>query len=81
MHIPVVPGELKDAQVAEFGRSVAGSEGPVLAFCKSGRRAATLWALSQAGHRSVDDILNVAAAAGYDLSALTSKLEEKAAQR
>ena len=79
VHIPVFPEQVSDQQVAEFGEAVTNRKGPVLAFCKSGRRAVTLWALSQAGRRSTDEILNAAAAAGYDLSGLRSKLEEKAA--
>lgn len=79
VHIPVVPGQVSDEQVAEFGRALSGKPGPVLAFCKSGTRAATLWALSQAGKRDPDEILAAAKAAGYDLSALKARLEEKAA--
>lgn len=78
VHIPVMPGQFSDKQVAAFGKAIAGRQGPVLAFCKTGRRAATLWALSQAGKRSAGEILAAAAAAGYDLSALKPKLEEKA---
>ena len=79
VHIPVIPGQIDDEQVAAFGEVVSNRTGPVLAFCKSGRRAATLWALSQAGRRSTEEILNAAAAAGFDLAALRPKLEEKAA--
>lgn len=79
VHIPVVPGQVSDEQVAVFGKALHGSHGPVLAFCKSGRRAATLWALSQAGKRSTDEILAATATAGYDLSALKPKLEAKVA--
>lgn len=75
VHIPVDPGAVEAEQVAAFGRALEGRKGPVLAFCKTGRRAATLWALSQAGSRSVHEILSIAAAAGYDLSALKPKLE------
>lgn len=80
VHIPVVPGQVNDEQVAAFGEAVSQRKGPVLAFCKSGRRAATLWALSQAGRRSADEILTAVAAAGYDLRGLRPKLEEKAAR-
>ena len=80
MHIPVIPGEVSDAQVAAFGAALDTRRGPVLAFCRTGRRAATLWALSQAGRRSADDILAAAAAAGHDLSALRPRLEERAAR-
>ena len=78
VHIPVVPGQVSDEQVAAFGNVLKSRPGPVLAFCRSGKRAATLWALSQVGQRSVNEILKAAAAAGYDLSDLKPKLEEKA---
>lgn len=77
-HIPVVPGKITDEQVAAFGKAINSEKKPVLAFCRSGQRAATLWALSQVGKRSVDNILKAAAAAGHDLSALRPKLEDKA---
>lgn len=81
VHIPVVPGEIKDEQAAAFGRALTERKGPVLAFCKSGRRAVTLWALSQAGKRGPDEILAAAQMAGFDLSALKSKLQQKASAR
>ena len=79
VHIPVIPGQVTDEQVAAFGEAVTNRKGPLLAFCKSGKRAATLWALSEAGRRSADEILRAAAAAGYDLGALRQILEARAA--
>jgi len=78
VHIPVVPGAIEAEQIAAFGKALEGRKGPMVAFCKTGRRSATLWALSQAGRRSVDAILSTAAAAGYDLSGLRPKLESAA---
>lgn len=80
VHIPVVPGAVQDDQVATFGKVASTRKGPILAFCKTGRRAVILWALWQAGRRSADDILEAAATAGHDLSSLRQRLEEKAAQ-
>ena len=47
---------------------------PVLAYCRTGTRSITAWALTQAGQGSADDIIDAAAAAGYDLSSLESLL-------
>jgi sulfide:quinone oxidoreductase len=47
----------------------------VLAFCRTGTRSTTLWALSEAGHLDPDAILATAAEAGYDLSALKPRLD------
>ena len=79
VHIPVIPGQVTHEQVAAFGEAVTNRKGPLLAFCRSGKRAATLWALSEAGRRSADEILRAAAAAGYDLGALRQILEARAA--
>lgn len=78
VHIPVVPGQISDDEVAAFGKALREHEGPMLAFCRTGTRAATLWALSEAGKHGTDEILKAAAAAGYDLGALKPKLEERA---
>ena len=81
VHIPVVPGQINDEQVARFAKVLAEKPGSKLAFCKSGTRAASLWALSQAGSRDADDILAAARAAGYDLSALKPRLGPKTTAR
>lgn len=79
VHIPVVPGQIKDEQVARFAKALADTPGAKLAFCRSGMRAASLWALSQAGTRSADDIVAAAKEAGFDLSALKPRLQTPAA--
>lgn len=42
-HIPVPSGGLSMALVDAFRDVVAGSEGPVLAYCRSGQRSSILW--------------------------------------
>lgn len=71
-HIPVVPGQLQDAQVHAFTAALAELPAPVLAFCRSGTRSTTLWALQADG--PADAILQAAHAAGYDLSPLRPRL-------
>ncbi len=66
--LPVVTGQLNEAQGRAFGEALAQAEGPVLAYCRSGTRSTQLWALSQAGKRPWAEVLQAAAAAGYDLS-------------
>lgn len=48
--------------------------GPVFCYCRTGTRSTTLWALSQAGRQSPEDIVSAAANAGYDMSHLTGHL-------
>lgn len=55
-------------------------EGPTLAFCRTGTRSITVWALAQAkaGLKSPDELIELARAAGYDLSAQRPALERLA---
>ncbi|KVA11713.1 NAD(FAD)-dependent dehydrogenase [Burkholderia latens] len=80
-YLPVDTGKVTDEQAEQFGALVATLAGPVLAYCRSGTRSATLWALSQAGRRAAGDIVAIAAAAGYDLGALAPRLERSVTQR
>ena len=62
-------------EMVEQTRSVLeGSAGPVFAFCRSGTRSTTLWALSQAGEADAGEIISQAAEAGYDMSHLAGHL-------
>ena len=60
------PGQ-PDHEAMARGFGGAG-HGLVLAYCRSGTRSTQLWALSQAGKRPWSEVLQAAAAAGYDLS-------------
>ncbi len=73
--IPVVSGQLQDAQVMAFDAALAELPAPTLAFCRTGTRSASLWALDAARERPVDEIVQTAARAGYDLGALRPRLE------
>ena len=78
-YLPIVPGQISDAQIAEFADMVTKSPSPIFAYCRSGMRATALWALHQAQFgQSVDDILAAAKSAGHDLTALTPRLSTAA---
>ena len=57
--------------------ALEGSSGPVLAYCRSGTRSTTLWALSQAGKLPATEIISAAANAGYDMSHLAGHLSTR----
>jgi len=59
---------------------IAAAEGPVLAYCRTGTRSATVWALSQAGRISTDEIVDATGAAGYAMDRLRPTIEQLAAQ-
>jgi sulfide:quinone oxidoreductase len=72
---PVLSGNITDQDVTDFTQSMSKLPQPVLAFCRTGTRCSILWALSKVNTMSVDDILNTAAEAGYNLSGQQPRLE------
>ena len=68
-YIPVRGGPTQD-QVAEERSILENSEGPVLAFCRSGTRSIVTWSLGQfqADERSAEELVELGSQAGYDLS-------------
>lgn len=77
-HIPVAGGLFPPAAVAAFGAIRRGTQGKVLAYCRTGTRAAMLDALANVHGLSVAERLSRAAAAGYDLSALADRMNSAA---
>jgi len=53
---------------------IAQAPQPVLAYCRTGTRSITAWALSQAGEGNADNVISAGQEAGYDLSGLRSHL-------
>lgn len=76
-HIPLGREGVSAELVAQTREALAASRGPVFAFCRSGTRSTTLWALSQAGERPAEEIIAAAANAGYDMSHLAGHLGQK----
>ena len=73
-YIPVTPGDITRADVSNFATAMRELPAPVLAYCRTGTRSVSLWALLQAGHLSADSILKTASDAGYDISGLKDRL-------
>jgi sulfide:quinone oxidoreductase len=73
-YLPVESGKVGDGDAAQFGELMQALPKPVLAYCRTGMRAATLWALSEAPRGTLPDIIAAGKAAGYDLSALARRI-------
>jgi uncharacterized protein (TIGR01244 family) len=65
------------AVVAETAAFLEEASGPVLAYCRSGRRSISAWAMAQAlsGARPPDEIIALAGRAGYDLEGARQAFE------
>jgi sulfide:quinone oxidoreductase len=75
VHQPVISGNVTMSDVEQFGQLLKEMPKPILAYCRSGTRCSTLWALAEAPNRSVDEIIQACANAGYDYSGLRPTLE------
>jgi len=75
--IPMGREGVSPQMIAQTQAALEGDE-PVLAYCRSGTRSTTLWALSQAGKLGAQDIIDAAANAGYDISHLANHLVQQA---
>ncbi len=73
-YLPIVSGMVKDEDAIAFGGALTHLPGPVLAYCRSGTRSATLWSLSQAGNLSAPEILQKTKDAGYDMSGVVRRI-------
>jgi uncharacterized protein (TIGR01244 family) len=67
--IPVTHAGFSEGQVQAMADALAGNEGAVLAYCRSGTRSTLLWALAEASQGGDPDTIAASAAgAGYDIS-------------
>jgi sulfide:quinone oxidoreductase len=67
---PITPGHLGQNEARAFAQLTRDLPQPVFAYCRTGTRSITLWALSQADTgRAGDEIAAEAAQAGYDVTA------------
>lgn len=57
-----------------FGAALSEAPAPVLAYCRTGTRSITAWAMTHAGQGMGEEIVSAAAGAGYDLSPLRALL-------
>lgn len=74
---PVVSGQMSPQEAETFRDSCKHAEGPVFAYCRSGTRCTILWALSEVGRLSAEEIIDTAQRAGYDIRGLEPALRSK----
>jgi len=70
IHQPVIGGQISQNDIDQFSDYYDAAEKPIFAYCRTGTRSSMLWALSESGKRSIDEILQLTSAAGYNLSNL-----------
>lgn len=72
--LPAESGKVTDEQGQAFGQLMRELPKPVLAFCRTGMRSTTMWALSQAGTLPLPQVIERAAQAGFDLKGVVRRI-------
>jgi sulfide:quinone oxidoreductase len=67
-YLPITAGKVQ-TRMRGVRRASAELPGPVLAYCRTGTRSATLWSLARRKSAGPADILAATKAAGYDMAA------------
>jgi uncharacterized protein (TIGR01244 family) len=83
-YVPVPHGAIPDSAVAALRSALADHPGPVLLYCRSGKRAARTWGLveaSRSGGADVEAILAAVKASGQSADDLRAQLAERVAAR
>lgn len=73
--LPVKPCEYIDVDVQKMQSLINSAKGKVHSFCRTGARAAHLWALTNKQKSSYSDLQQTLAGQGYDLSLIASYFE------
>jgi len=73
-HQPVISGNISFDDVDQFRKLLKELPKPILAYCRSGTRCSTLWALAEATTRDIDEIIERCENAGYDYNGLRPTL-------
>jgi uncharacterized protein (TIGR01244 family) len=79
--IPITHAGFSEPQVAAMAEALAGAEGKVLAYCRTGTRSTLLWALARASQGDdPEELAQTAAGAGYDVAPIRPALDALAAR-
>lgn len=79
--IPITHAGFSEPQVAAMAEALAGADGNVLAYCRSGTRSTLLWALARASQGDdPEQLAQTAAGAGYDVAPVRPAMDALAAR-
>ena len=73
-YLPAETGKVRDEDGKAFGALLHTLPGPVLAYCRTGMRSTTMWALSQSGITPLPQILEAGRKAGFEMQSLVQRI-------
>ncbi|WP_110982070.1 TIGR01244 family sulfur transferase [Acinetobacter baumannii] len=71
---PVISGKITDQQVTEFKQLYQNAQKPVLAYCRSGMRAISLWALAEVAPQDAALLVESGNKLGFNLKGLVPRI-------
>lgn len=74
-HIPVEGRNPLERDVRAFAEAIKSMPGPAYAYCQTGGRSASLWALASVVEQSTADLVALCKDAGFDISGLAAKMD------
>ena len=73
-YLPVNGAAITDQDVVNHTALLAGASAPILTYCRTGTRCATLWALGQAGQADADSLVSKIADTGLNIADIRDRL-------
>jgi uncharacterized protein (TIGR01244 family) len=83
-YVPTPHGTIPDETVSELSRVLASAPRPVMLYCRSGKRAARVWALAEAsrtGGPMADSIATIVKQAGQPVDDILPRIAARVAAR
>ncbi len=83
-YIPTPHGDIPDAVVDQLASALASTSRPAVLYCRSGKRAARVWALAEASRRdgpNAADIVAAVKSAGQTVDDLLPRIEKRISER
>lgn len=77
VHLPVVGGQISEAQIHQFGELLQTLPQPILAFCRTGTRSSMLWSLASQDSAMFSERLQMATKQGFKLDGLGERFAQR----
>lgn len=77
VHLPVVGGQISEAQIHQFGELLQTLPQPILAFCRTGTRSSMLWSLASQDSAMFSERLQIATKQGFKLDGLGERFAQR----
>lgn len=74
-HIPIEGTNPLEKDVKAFSDALNSCPHPIFAYCQSGGRSASLWALAAVGEHDTDTLITMCRNIGFDVSGLRTKMD------